>query len=543
MEWTIPTISGSEKIVDLDSGKRVFVVGPNGSGKSALLQKFVSETKDQNVRRIVAHRPTAFRSEKISFAFQDRIQAERQIQNKEKNNDYRWKEDPNIGHEIQSIILSDLISKENNQARSVREYIRKNELDEATKESDESASAFGMINELFRVSNLNVSLILSEAGDILAVRQDNQATFSIAQMSDGERNAAIIAATVLTIEPETILLIDEPERHLHRSIILPFLSSLFSQRNDCAFVLSTHDLDLPQADPDAPTLLVRSCEWKNNTPVAWNIELLEGDSEVPENLKREILGSRKNILFVEGDEDSLDVMIYSALFSQISVYSKGNCIEVERAVTGLRSSQVFHHIDAFGIIDRDDREPAAVKDLAEKGVFALDACSVEALYYCSEAIDSVADRQAVALGFEKADLIQEAKSESLKLLGQDEVKLRMSARRCEQKVRNEILSLLPSWKEIRNGTVNSVSSQNIDTKTLLKNEIEVYNGYLLKKDYDSLICRYPIKSSGVMGRVSSSLHCQNRRDYERMVISRIKSDESFRRSLTLRMGSLPSYLV
>ena len=49
----------------------------------------------------------------------------------------------------------------------------------------------------------------------------------MAQMSDGERAAAIIAATVLVADPGTLFLIDEPERHLHRSIIEPFLSALF----------------------------------------------------------------------------------------------------------------------------------------------------------------------------------------------------------------------------------------------------------------------------------------------------------------------------
>ena len=54
-----------------------------------------------------------------------------------------------------------------------------------------------------------------------------------------------MAATVLTVDPGTTLLIDEPERHLHRAIIAPFLSALFEQRQDCAFVVSTLELYLP----------------------------------------------------------------------------------------------------------------------------------------------------------------------------------------------------------------------------------------------------------------------------------------------------------
>ena len=75
-------------------------------------------------------------------------------------------------------------------------------------------------------------------------------------MSDGERSAALIAATVLTVKPETVLLIDEPELHLHRAIIEPFLLALFKQRTDCAFVVSTHEIALPMAHPDARVLMV-----------------------------------------------------------------------------------------------------------------------------------------------------------------------------------------------------------------------------------------------------------------------------------------------
>ncbi|WP_442947933.1 AAA family ATPase [Nostoc sp.] len=41
--------------------------------------------------------------------------------------------------------------------------------------------------------------------------------YSIAELSDGERNALLIAANVLTVKNGTLVLIDEPERHLHRS--------------------------------------------------------------------------------------------------------------------------------------------------------------------------------------------------------------------------------------------------------------------------------------------------------------------------------------
>ena len=96
---------------------------------------------------------------------------------------------------------------------------------------------------------------------------------------------------MLTVEPGTLLLIDEPERHLHRSIIAPFLSALFDRRRDSIFVVSTHEIFLPVANPDARVLVVRSCKWEQNNAVFWDVEILEAHAALPEDLKLAILGS------------------------------------------------------------------------------------------------------------------------------------------------------------------------------------------------------------------------------------------------------------
>ena len=106
------------------------------------------------------------------------------------------------------------------------------------------------INELLRIATLAVSLEYSERERILARHQNASGPYGISQMSDGERSAVSIAAKVLTVVPGTILLLDEPERHLHPSISKPFLSALFQCRNDCAFVVSTNDIALPATHPE-----------------------------------------------------------------------------------------------------------------------------------------------------------------------------------------------------------------------------------------------------------------------------------------------------
>ena len=64
-------------------------------------------------------------------------------------------------------------------------------------------------------------------------------------MRVGERNAFLIVAEVFTAESGALIIIDEPERHLHRSITSPLLSALFQKRSDCAVLVSTHEPHLP----------------------------------------------------------------------------------------------------------------------------------------------------------------------------------------------------------------------------------------------------------------------------------------------------------
>ena len=110
------------------------------------------------------------------------------------------------------------------------------------------------------------------------------------------------------------------------------------------------------------------------TARAWDVEVIEPNTELPKELKLAILGARERILFVEGTSNSLDLPLYNALFPGLSVVPKGSCIDVERAVSGLRGSCGLHHVEVFGLIDRDALSEEKIRELANEGVFALGVC-------------------------------------------------------------------------------------------------------------------------------------------------------------------------
>ena len=528
--------------LSLKNGDQLFIVGANGSGKSALIQRFVSVLPQDRVNRITAHRQTWFNSGSIDFTPANRQQYEQQGRSFDKNYESRWKE-YNPGHKL-SAALFDLVAKENTRARAITRHVDNHNCERAAEISAESLSPFDQINELLSLATLTVTIENSNDRDLLARHPAGQSftgqSFSIAEMSDGERNAMIIAAQVITADPGTVFLIDEPERHLHRSITQPFLSALFDLRSeDCTFIISTHEIGLPVANPDAQILMLRSCQWTGNQCVAWDAKVLEPNSQIPEELKRAILGSRKRILFVEGDSNnSLDFPLYTALFPDTSVIPKGSCEEVQKAVLGLQGSSDIHDVEAFGLIDRDNRKDKNIEKLGESGVFALKVYSAEALYYCSDAIAAVADEQARLRGEDGLKLIESAKKGAIEVL-KDHAE-EMAARRCERKIQELALSKIPNWKSIKDDSIQPFCIS-IDSQPYSE-ELTRFNKLVDEENLDQLIARYPVRQSCALETIARSLVCKNRTDYERIVINLIRRDEDLAEKLKKRIGPLSEKL-
>ena len=543
MNWNIPQTTGPTLSISLEAGDRLFMVGANGSGKSALIQHLVSSNPTGTIRRISAHRQTWFDSGSIDFTPRSRKNFDRNYLQHELQIDSRWK-DYNA-QQKQSAVFFDLVAKDNAEARLLQSLLRQVDpqnpdkgFKAAIEAAARSAPLFEQLNELLALGTLPVSLENSEGEEILARHGNDGVSFSIAQMSDGERSAALIAATVLTVKPETVLLIDEPELHLHRAIIEPFLAALFAQRTDCTFVVSTHEIALPMAHPAARVLMVRSCEWDGDTAKTWDVEVLEPDTGLPEDLKRAILGTRRRIVFVEGTSGSLDLLLYTALFPDISVVPTGSCVDVERAVTGLRESVNYHHVEAYGLIDRDDRTADDVMRLAGKHVFALDVYSVEALYYCSDAIVAVAHRQAETLGNDADEMIESATQKAFDELHQNGLAARMAARRCEHRLRERVLSEFQSQKS----QIKTDATLTVCVDSPYPDELNRLQEFIAAGDLDGLVARYPLHKSRVFDAIAEALACPNRSHYEKIVLSRVRADAELAQKLKERIDLLSTEL-
>lgn len=183
----------------LKNGDQLFIVGANGSGKSALMQNFALK---YGFKWITAHRQTWISSAKNNLTPQSRQESERRRQSNISRTGDSYSEND------WSNILFDLEAKENAIEKSIAQHVRDGKISAAKKIAAESRLPFDQMNELLGLGRLKVTLEKAGDGSILA-RHPQGNSFSVVEMSDGERNAMIIAGHVITAGSGTVFLIDE----------------------------------------------------------------------------------------------------------------------------------------------------------------------------------------------------------------------------------------------------------------------------------------------------------------------------------------------
>ena len=546
--FLIPDTSGGQQDISIGEGQTLFIVGANGSGKSSLLQRLFTQHK-HSATRISAHRQTWFTSNTLDITPRTRKQTENTLQKADVQEQARWRDD--YASQRLNAAIFDLINADNVRSRRIADSIDMGALESALAANEKDAipqivadalaakkedSPLKILNELLKISNLPIDISIENREQLFAKRLGS-APYSIAELSDGERNAILIGASVLTAEPGTVVFIDEPERHLHRSIASPLMSALFQRRADCVFVISTHDVLLPLDNPEAKTLLIRSCTWQGRTAAGWDTDLLESDAEIDEDVKKAILGARRIVLFVEGSDSSLDKQIYEILFPKCSIVPKGNATEVERATRGIRATAALNWVTAYGLIDADDRTMDQLEELRNAGIYGLECYSVESLYYHPEMIARLAARQGQITGEDARELERNALDAALSSIrGHRE---RLCARMVQKRVGHEMGKDPPDHRFI---ATNAVFEKRVDLQRYREGEYHKFDALVTANDVGGLIARYPIRETQTLVRIASELNFRTTGKYEMAVREALVGEREAQDALSGLLGGLAAVL-
>ena len=287
--WNIPRYPQDQQLVlAAAAGASTVFVGANGSGKSAMGLWLQRNSSGASTNRLIAHRQLWLASAGPDITASTRDQQTTQLASYDLRDDSRWLD--RLAQTRTSLVLFDLIAAHNKRNDRVARLVDGGRPTDEIRKTVEPAPTV-RLNTILDRCGLAVQVELTDTGSLDAVHTTG-ARYPISQMSDGEKSALLLAAEVLMAESDSVQIIDEPERHMHRSISAPLVEAVVNERPDCHFAVLTHDLDLAHSlvQEGAAAVSLNGCSWNNEKTVAWDAELIPHDDALPNAVRAAILG-------------------------------------------------------------------------------------------------------------------------------------------------------------------------------------------------------------------------------------------------------------
>jgi len=388
--------SGHSTPILMELGSSTVFVGANGSGKTRLAV-YIEETVGEHAHRISAHRalnlnPAVPKIRGAEALRKLRFGYEGEQATIGHRSGHRWKNSKPATAMLNDFdsLLQALFADQSVTTLETHTQYRAGTLETAR------ATKFEILCGIWQRLLPHRQLVIT--GDDIQVRvTEEEDTYPASEMSDGERAIFYLVAQALVAEESSLLIIDEPELHVHPSIISRLWDEIETARRDCAFLFITHDLNFA-AERAAQKYLIKSYF---PTP-SWSIEKVPEDTGFSEEVTTLILGSRRPILFIEGSGTSLDLAIYRCCYPQWTVIPRGSCEQVIHSVVTMRANAQLTRITCAGIVDADDYTEDEVLYLNSLGVFPLPVSEIENLILLPDISRAIARVE----GFDDVELEQ-----------------------------------------------------------------------------------------------------------------------------------------
>ena len=231
--------------------------------------------------------------------------------------------------------------------------------------------------------------VMREGGTLLFSRKGDSEVYRQGRLSHGEKATLYYIGAVLYAPENAVVFVDNPGMFLHNSILGRFWNTIESLRPDCRFVYTTHDVDFAASRAENAIVWVRSY---NPDTMEWDYDILPSDTGLSEDVYMALVGSRRPVLFIEGDAThSIDAKLYPLVFKDFSVKSLGSCNKVIEATRAFNDLKAFHHLESFGIVDRDRRDEQEVDYLRRKHIFVPDVAEIENILMLEDVVKAVAE--------------------------------------------------------------------------------------------------------------------------------------------------------
>lgn len=479
--------------------KTLIVLGPNGSGKTTLANYL--KKADAHVKVIPASKPIRT-FERFRVDFQSSI---------EKYNEALYSgNDPD--YDLMQTLITGMCNEHDNVARTY--------MDTHHKEKETIYESVKQIFDDFFDASLDNSEFASKE---LCAKKADIPPYRFNNMSDGERTAFFYIATVIAAPSNSFIIVDEPENHLNPAIYNKIWDRLIESRNDCQFIFITHTMDFVSARSNFEIVRIEKFAY----PDKFDFEFL-GDSI--ENIRSEniieVVGSRKPLLFCEGDKTGLDYCIYECLFGEtFTIIPTGDCSSVKRSVEACNLHASLYNIQsAIGIVDSDLKSEEETKRLMEKSIYTLKLNEIEMLLVDEDVIKAVLNR-----AFKSEDEIEKYKDSFFRKIDERKQYIikRLTKTIIDEKLNNtNINDAKNTTKEQFKTYLNSLFTS-IDIDKIWDDCERKITRMINEKNYDEALRYCCLEHGEVVGALGNRLVY----DYKNMALGLIRTNRELSQSI------------
>lgn len=375
----------------------MYFVGANGGGKTRLAVQIETELGDK-CHRISAHRALSLNPEVAKVSEKSALNAlrygyagaESQIGYRNVN---RWQQKAatNLLNDYDFLVQALFAEQSNTALESHKNARAGNGMPAAQTKFEKLVEIW---DRLLPHRKLNIS------GDNITVTvAGSTGHYPAPEMSDGERAVFYLIGQTLMSAQDSLIIFDEPELHIHRSIVAGLWDELEAARPDCSTVIISHDLEFV-ASRKGQKFVLRAY----HPDTGWIIEDIPEESAFSEEVTTLILGSRRPVLFVEGGTRSIDKAVFRACYPDWTIIPRGSCEEVLHAVVTMRANAALTRVSCAGIVDADAYTVEEAEAFRARGIEILPVSEIENLFLLPDVVKAIAKSD----GYDQNEVSQRA---------------------------------------------------------------------------------------------------------------------------------------